>query len=86
MSSDGHAFIGILTFNDGTCINVSLPNSESRELYRKPARVRTVTGRTYPFVFADEEIRVGGRKVGLGRCGPYYIFVPWNQTCGQGRL
>jgi hypothetical protein len=77
MSNDGHAYIGILKLSDGTCVNVSLPDRQSRRLMNLPAREMTVAGRVWPFVYEDAliEVRVNGRQIGYGNCGRSYVFV-----------
>lgn len=76
MSSDGHGFIGVLHLSDGKCVNVSMPLGESKALLGKPMSVRTVSGAYLPFVYDSESvILVDGRRIGLGVCGSYYIYV-----------
>lgn len=78
MSTDGHAYIGILRMADGACINVSLPERESEKLFGKKPVQRMVAGGVFPFPFSDEEMfswKVNGRKIGFGTCGAHYIFV-----------
>jgi hypothetical protein len=77
MSNDGHAYIGKLHLDDGTCVNVSLPERESRRLSGQPAQMRTITGNVFPYVQEDTfiEYRVNGRQIGYGLCGSYFVFV-----------
>jgi hypothetical protein len=76
MSSDGHGFIGVMRFGDGRCVNVSLPDEQSRLIIGKPTHRRKVKGNFMAFVFDSEEMfMISGRRIGLGRCGVNYIFV-----------
>jgi hypothetical protein len=78
MSTDGHGYIGILLLADGSCINVSLPERESKKQLGKPPVHQAIAGAVFPFPFADDEMlgwKVNGRKVGFGTCGPNYVFV-----------
>ena len=75
MSSDGHGFIGVLRFPDGTCINVSLPDKESEALLGKSQSFRTVIGVYKTFNYNGQEImRINGRRVGIGNCNTRYLF------------
>lgn len=85
MSSDGHGFIGRLVLDNGDCVNVSLPPGRSRALLGKPAQRLKVSGPVLPYAQISLESKdseylvlsysVKGRKVGRGRCGPYFLFV-----------
>lgn len=77
ISSDGHGYIGILKFADGSCINVSLPQIDNQRLAAKPPQSIEVSGSVLPFPYVKGvlEFKVNGRRVGYGRCGPYYLFV-----------
>lgn len=77
MSNDGHAYIGKLRLEDGTCVNVSLPEKESRRLSGQPAQMRTITGKVFPYVQENTfiEHRVNGRQIGYGLCGSHFVFV-----------
>lgn len=77
MSNDGHVYIGKLHLDDGTCVNVSLPERESRRLSGQPAQMRMITGSVFPYVQEDTfmEYRVNGRQIGYGLCGSYFVFV-----------
>ena len=77
MSSDGHGFIGIVRLDDGSCVNVSLPEARSKALLGQPARHVTLTGKVVFFPRAPDilSFRVNGRKVGYGICGAHFVFV-----------
>ena len=77
MSSDGHGFIGIVTLDDGSCINVSLPVSRSQPILGQPPQRVDLTGRVvfFPIEPGILSFRVNGRPVGYGRCAPYFVFV-----------
>ncbi len=45
MSSDGHGYIGVLKLDDGSCINVSLPEKVSQRLSGRAPERMTLTGR-----------------------------------------
>lgn len=77
MSSDGHAYIGRLQLDDGSCVNVSFAERQSRRLSEQPAQVRTITGKVFPYVYENTfiEYRVNGRLIGYGQCGRYFVFV-----------
>jgi hypothetical protein len=77
MSSDGHGFIGIVRLDDGSCINVSIPDSRSRSLLGKPAQAVDLVGTVMPFPYGADILyfTVNGRKVGFGLCTDYYVFV-----------
>lgn len=77
MSSDGHGFIGIVTLEEGSCINVSLPVRRSQPLLGRPPQRVDLTGRVvfFPFEPGSLSFRVNGRPVGYGRCAPYFVFV-----------
>jgi hypothetical protein len=77
MSNDGHAYIGNLKFDDGSCINVSLPESRSRSLADKKPELAELAGRVLPFPYAEGVLgfSVSGRKVGYGKCARYFLFV-----------
>lgn len=77
MSSDGHAYIGKLSLPDGTCVDVSLPESTSRRLAGQPPHQTTVVGRVLPYIYEDSIIdyKVNGRLIGYGKCGKFFLFV-----------
>jgi hypothetical protein len=77
MWSDGHGYIGIVTLDDGSCINVSLPERRSRSLLGQPSQRVVLTGRVvfFPYEPGVLSFRVNGRRVGYGRCAPYFVFV-----------
>ena len=76
MSSDGHGYIGVLKLSDGSCINVSLPEKESRLLMGKPSQRRLLTGKVLPYPFGEDLFfKVNGRRVGFGNCQRYYLFI-----------
>jgi hypothetical protein len=75
---DGSAPMGVLTFADGTCINVSLPPQYVSRLRREGPHEATVDAEVWPDPSAEGiEIRaVDGREVSLGRCGgDFYLFA-----------
>jgi hypothetical protein len=76
MSSDGHAYIGVLRLDDGSCINVSLPEDRSWDLYGETPRRMSVAGRSlaFPQVEGGSGFSVSGRPVGYGTCG-WFLFV-----------
>ena len=78
MSNDGHAYIGILHLNDGSCINVSLPNVRSEILAQQAPKAADLIGNVVFFPYAEGVLTfaVNGRKVGYGTCAPYFLFVP----------
>ncbi len=77
MSNDGHAYIGKLQLSDGSCINVSLPESQSRSLFDRPAVVKTIKGRVFAYIHEDTFIdyRINNRPIGYGSCGSFFVFV-----------
>jgi len=77
MGSDGHGYIGTVRLDDGSCINVSLPTSQSRALEGRPPRRVSLIGKVVSFPHGQDVLsfQVNGRKVGYGRCGSYFIFV-----------
>jgi hypothetical protein len=77
MSNDGHGYIGVLKLDDGSCINVSLPEKVSERLSGHAPERMTLTGRVLPFPHGEEILtfKVNGRRVGYGKCAPYYVFV-----------
>ena len=76
MSTDGYAYIGKLTLPDGKCMNVSMPDDQSKDLLEKGPRPATFRGKVLKYVNEYNLILlINGRRVGLGRCGDYYLFV-----------
>jgi hypothetical protein len=77
MSNDGHAYIGKLHLEDGSCVNVSLSEGQARRLSGQPAQMRTIIGKVFPYIQEDTliEYRVNGRQIGYGLCGSYFVFV-----------
>jgi len=77
MGSDGHGFLGNMLLPDGMCINVSLPDEQSKRLLGKPPVRMEIQGPVLPFPYDEDAIsfKVNGRKVGFGNCGDFYIFV-----------
>jgi hypothetical protein len=77
MSSDGHAFIGVLTLDDKSCINVSLPEKRSEYLLGKSGKLTVISGLVVSFPHADDamEFAINGRRVGYGLCGDKFVFV-----------
>lgn len=76
MSSDGHAFIGILHLDGGGCLNVSLPDKQSRKLLGKAAARKTLTGSLYGYPDESiDEFRINKRNIGFGLCGNKILYV-----------
>ena len=76
MSSDGHGYIGRLTLPDGKCVNISLPDEESKRIMGAPPANASFTGRALPYVRDSSLVPlINGRRVGMGLCGDFYIFV-----------
>ena len=79
-SSDGHAWIGRLTLDSGECVNVSIPDAEMIELGESGVSDAMVAGAVvfYPTSNTDDLVTsftANGRKVGVGNCGDFFIFV-----------
>ena len=76
MTSDGHGFIGKLTLPDGKCVNVSLSDEESRRMTGAAPKEGSFTGRALPYVRDPSLVPlINGRRVGMGLCGDFYVFV-----------
>ncbi len=77
MSNDGHGYIGRLELADGSCVNVSLPDRQSKILSLGPDKKMVLRGYVLPYVHDDAfiEYRVNGRSVGFGLCGEKFVFV-----------
>lgn len=77
MNSDGHGFIGDFTLPDGSCINVSLPEEQSKKLLGNSPVKMEIQGSVLPFPFGENILffKVNGRRVGFGNCSDFYIFV-----------
>ena len=77
MSSDGHGWIGIVRLDDGSCVNVSLPEARSRSLLGRPAQHVMLSGKVVYFPRGPDilSFTVSGRKVGYGICGAHFVFV-----------
>lgn len=77
MSTDGHGYIGKLDVGGGKCLNVSIPDGDSKKLItRKAAQKATLTGRWLPYVKEfGLAVTVNGRTIGEGLCGDHYLFV-----------
>jgi hypothetical protein len=77
MGNDGHGYIGTVRLDDGSCINVSLPERQSRSIQGQPPRRMSLIGKVVPFPYGEDVLsfKVNGRKVGYGRCGSYFVFV-----------
>ena len=77
MSNDGHGYIGVLRLDDGSCINVSLPENDSNRLLGQSPQRASLAGRVLPFPYGKDALtfEVNGRRVGYGKCAPYYLFV-----------
>lgn len=72
-----HAVMGRLDLGDGTCVSVSLPRAQIADLRRTGPRIMTVRGRVYGEPPADRVVimEIQGRKIGLGLCGDFFVFV-----------
>jgi hypothetical protein len=70
------AFIGILAFDDGSCINISLPEARSRDLEGRAPDEASFSGITLPFPGRDPHpaFLLAGRAVARGNCGRF-LFV-----------
>jgi hypothetical protein len=76
MSTDGYAYIGKLTLPDGKCMNVSLPDDQSKRLFDKAPKPAIFRGRMMRYVKENNiVVFVNGRSVGEGWCGDHYLFV-----------
>ena len=74
-----HAWMGQLILPDGRCISVSLPENDLAALRKTGPTEMTVTGRVFGDPSGDREVtsmEIDGRKVGLGLCGDFFLFVP----------
>jgi hypothetical protein len=73
-----HAWMGRLELPEGRCVSLSLPESEIAALQRDGPRIMTVSGRVYGDPSTDQEVawlEIEGRRVGLGLCGNFFVFV-----------
>lgn len=73
-----HAWMARLELPDGQCISVSLPDTELNRLRQDGPKEMSITGRVYGDPSASTEIafmKVEGRKIGLGLCGDFFVFV-----------
>lgn len=74
-----HAWMGRLELPDGRCISVSLPVRDLNSLRQGGPREMTVSGHVYGDPSAGREVtsmEIEGRKIGLGLCGNFFVFVP----------
>jgi hypothetical protein len=73
-----HAVMGRLQLPGGRCVSVSLPREEIVELRRGGPKLMTVTGRVYgePPEDQDAILEIQGRRIGLGLCDDFFVFVP----------
>lgn len=71
-----HVRMGKMLFNNGSCINISMPKRLIEYYMFNPAVV-TIEGVLRPGVGGDDVLFliVGGRKVGLGGCGDVFLYV-----------
>lgn len=81
IKSDGHGFIGELSLEDGSCIDVSVPNNFSERYRDQPAQMLQLEGPVFPYPNGEDiiELKINGRKIGVGLCGNFYVFVK-NET------
>jgi hypothetical protein len=71
--------MGQLDLPDGRCISVSLPERALTELRKTGPKATTVSGRVFGDPSVNREItsmEIEGRKIGLGLCGNFFVFVP----------
>lgn len=71
------AWMAEVQLADGRCVSVSLPDRLMSSLKHGGPRVMSITGE----VFTDPPIdvvsvEVNGRRIGLGACGDFFVFVP----------
>lgn len=73
-----HAVMGRLQLPEGRCVSVSLPREQIVELRRAGPKLMTVTGRVYgePPEDQDAILEIQGRRIGLGLCDDFFVFVP----------
>jgi hypothetical protein len=73
-----HAVMGRLQLPEGRCVSVSLPREQIVELRRGGPKLMTVTGRVYgePPEDQDTILEIQGRRIGLGLCDDFFVFVP----------
>lgn len=74
-----HEWMGELKLADGRCISVSLPASKLESLRQSGPVEMTVRGQVYGDPSRDREVssmEIAGRKIGLGLCGNFFVFVP----------
>jgi hypothetical protein len=73
-----HAWMGQLELPDGRCVSISLPPQVLRKLRENGPRRMTVTGQVFGDPSGNTEIatlEVQRRKIGLGLCGDFFVFV-----------
>lgn len=79
-----HGWMVQVDLPEGRCVSVSVPPRDLKRLRRSGPRPATFTGRVFPdpsahFDPSGEEIvflAVEGRRIGLGLCGDFYLYVP----------
>ena len=74
-----HAWMGRLVLPDGRCVAISLPETDIASLRQQGPQLMTVSGRVYGDPSAETEVaylEIEGRRVGLGLCGNFFVFVP----------
>ncbi|MEP3052470.1 MAG: hypothetical protein ABJP48_06945 [Erythrobacter sp.] len=73
-----HAWMGELELPDGRCVSVSLPRAELADLRENGPRRMTVQGQVFGDPSGSIEfvtLEIEGRKIGLGLCGDFFVFV-----------
>jgi hypothetical protein len=67
-----------VALNDGKCVRVSLPEVEIARLRGDGPKPMTLSGRVYGDPPRTDEVvtfEVNGRKIGLGTCGDFFVFI-----------
>ena len=74
----GHVEMGRLALGSGECINVSLPSGDVRRLRRQGSITVVVEGTVFPAPLGEEiaDYRVNQRRIGLGQCANFFLYVP----------
>ena len=73
-----HSWMARFELPDGRCVSVSLPAAQLERLREQGPMKMSVKGRVYGDPSVDEEVasmQVGGRTIGLGLCGDFFVFV-----------
>jgi len=73
-----HAWVAEVELSDGKCVRVSLPEEQLARLRAGGPRIMTVSGRVFGDPPRDVEVayvEVEGRRIGLGTCGDFFVFV-----------